>query len=128
MFGSKKSAKVEVKSTSRNVIGSGTKIVGDVISEGDFRIDGSLEGTLKTNGKVIIGKEGFVKGKIECDNADIEGKCEGELNVNNVLTVKSTASVTGNIIVGSISTEPGASLNTNCHMKGNVKETKKQND
>ncbi|MBS9773916.1 MAG: polymer-forming cytoskeletal protein [Tenacibaculum sp.] len=129
MFGSKKQKKVvEVKVTSRNIIGLGTKIVGDIISEGDFRIEGVLEGSLKTDGKVIIGKEGFIKGKIECSNADVEGKFSGEFIVNNVLTVKSTANITGDITVGQISTEPGASLNTNCHMKGSVKELKKDDE
>ena len=47
-------------------------ITGEIISEGDFRVDGSLEGTLKTNGKVIIGVDGLVKGKVESANADID--------------------------------------------------------
>lgn len=131
MFSSKKDKKgqaVERKSTSRNVIGEGTKIIGDVISEGDFRIDGTLEGTLKTDGRVIIGQDGFIKGKIECTNADVEGKFSGEFYVNNVLTAKSTANITGEVTVGQISTEPGASFNATCNMKGAVKELSKNDD
>lgn len=131
MFSSKKNKKngvVERKATGRNVIGQGTKIIGDVISEGDFRIDGELEGTLKTNGRVIIGQDGFVKGKIDCADADVEGKFSGEFMVNNILTAKSTANITGEVIVGQLSTEPGASLNATCNMKGAVKELKKSNE
>lgn len=40
-----------------------TTINGDIISEGDFRIDGTLEGNIKTKGRVIIGIDGSVKGK-----------------------------------------------------------------
>ncbi len=122
----KKETIVERKSTSRNVIGRGTKITGDFISEGDFRIDGMLEGTLKTNGRVIIGQEGFINGTVECSNADVEGKFSGDLNVSNTLTVKSTANITGNVNVGQISTEPGATFNATCNMKGAIKELGKE--
>ncbi|SNR13987.1 bactofilin family protein [Tenacibaculum jejuense] len=118
----KKDNTVERKSTSRNVIGRGTKITGDFVSEGDFRIDGTLEGTLKTNGRVIIGQEGFINGTVECNNADVEGRFSGEFNVSNTLTAKSTANITGNVNVGQISTEPGAAFNATCNMKGAIKE------
>ena len=70
----KKDSIVERSSSNRNVIGKGTKITGELISEGDFRIDGEFEGTLNTKGRVIIGKEGFINGTVECTNADVEGK------------------------------------------------------
>ncbi len=112
----------EKKLSSRNVISAGTKIVGDLISQGDFRIDGTLEGTLKTDGRVIIGKDGFIKGNIECKNADVEGKFSGEFLVADTLTAKSTSNITGNVSVGQISTESGATFNATCNMKGAVKE------
>lgn len=117
----KKNPMVERSSTNRNVIGKGTKIIGDFISEGDFRIDGMLEGTLKTNGRVIIGQDGFINGKVECSNADVEGRFSGEFSVVDTLTAKSTANITGNVTVGQISTEPGATFNATCNMKGAIK-------
>ncbi|MDY0780575.1 polymer-forming cytoskeletal protein [Tenacibaculum sp. IB213877] len=130
MFSTKSKKEVaSVKGTcSRNVIGPGTKIIGDLISDGDFRIDGVLEGTLKTNGRVIIGQEGFIKGNVECTNADVEGKFSGEFVVSQTLTAKSTANITGSVIVGQISTEPGASFNATCNMKGAVKELSKDSN
>ncbi len=133
MFGSKKEKSVQTTATSssssysnRNIIDKGTKIVGDITSEGDFRIDGVLEGTLQTKGRVIIGKEGEIKGKIECNNADVEGTFSGDFIVSNTLTAKSTANITGDVVVGQISTEPGATFNANCNMKskGNVNSAK----
>ena len=106
----------------RNVIAKNTTIVGDIKSDGDFRIDGSLEGTLTTDGRVIIGTNGFIKGKVEATNADIEGKFSGELLVSNTLTIKATADISGNVVVGKLSVEPGASFNATCAMKGSVKE------
>ncbi|MBE0422667.1 MAG: polymer-forming cytoskeletal protein [Lutibacter sp.] len=113
-------------SSERNVVGKNTSIVGDVQSEGDFRIDGSVEGTIKTAGRVVIGALGSVKGKIICDNADIEGTFTGELLVNNLLTLKATAKITGDVAISKLLVEPGAEFNAACTMKGSVMEL--QND
>ncbi|MDG1226996.1 MAG: polymer-forming cytoskeletal protein [Polaribacter sp.] len=122
MFSSKDKKPQKNKIMERNVIAKNTTIVGDIKSDGDFRIDGSLEGTLTTDGRVIIGTNGFIKGKVEATNADIEGKFSGELLVSNTLTIKATANISGNVVVGKLSVEPGASFNATCAMKGSVKE------
>ncbi|MBK5209312.1 MAG: polymer-forming cytoskeletal protein [Flavobacteriaceae bacterium] len=111
-------------SSERNVVGKNTSIVGDVKSEGDFRIDGSVEGTVKTAGRVVIGALGCVNGKIICDNADIEGTFSGELLVNNLLTLKATAKISGEVIISKLLVEPGAEFNATCTMKGSVMELK----
>ena len=108
----------------RNLIAKNTTIVGEVLSEGDFRIDGILEGTLKTKGRVIIGTEGVIKGNIEAENADIEGKFSGQLLVANTLTIKATANISGDVVIGKLSVEPGAVFNAKIEMKGAVKELK----
>lgn len=120
MFNEKKEKTPQT--TERNVIGKNTKIKGDIISEGDFRIDGSVEGTIKTDGRVIVGKSGEIKGKVECANADFEGTFSGELIVQNLLTLKSTSKISGDVIIGKLSVEPGADFNATCSMKGSVKE------
>jgi cytoskeletal protein CcmA (bactofilin family) len=112
----------------RNVIAKNTTIVGDIKSDGDFRIDGTLEGTLTTNGRVIIGLDGFIKGKVEATNADIEGKFSGELLLSNTLTIKASASISGNVVIGKLSVEPGAAFNAACEMKGAIKELNSTND
>jgi len=112
----------------RNVIAKNTTINGDIKSDGDFRIDGTLEGSLETNGRVIIGSDGFIKGKVEATNADIEGKFYGELLVSNTLTIKTTADISGEVIIGKLSIEPGASFNATCAMKGAIKELNSNND
>ena len=106
----------------RNVVAKNTSIIGDITSEGDFRIDGTLEGNLNTNGRVIIGAAGSIKGKVEANHADIEGKFSGELLVHETLTIKGTASINGDVVVGKLSVEPGATFNASCSMKGAVKE------
>jgi cytoskeletal protein CcmA (bactofilin family) len=105
-----------------NVVAKNTAIIGDIISEGDFRIDGTLEGNIKTKGRVIIGIDGSVKGKIDAVNSDIEGKFSGELLVQETLTIKATAIISGDVVIGKLSVEPGATFNASCSMKGAIKE------
>ena len=101
-----------------NRIEKHTKIKGDIVSEADFRIDGKLNGNLKTSGKVVIGKDGYIHGKVECLNADIEGNFNGELLVSELLTLKSSALIEGTVSVAKLAVEPGASFNASCSMKG----------
>ena len=105
-----------------NVIAKNTIIVGEIKSDGDFRIDGTLEGNLTIKGKVIIGAAGVIKGNIEAPNADIEGRVSGQLKVIKTLTVKATANISGDVVVGKLSIEPGATFNATCVMKGFTKE------
>ena len=105
-----------------NVIAKNTIIVGEIKSDGDFRIDGTLEGNLTIKGKVIIGAAGVIKGTIEALNADIEGTISGQLKVFKILTVKATANISGDVVVGKLSVEPGATFNATCVMKGFTKE------
>ncbi|CAI8307293.1 MAG: Uncharacterised protein [Flavobacterium sp. SCGC AAA160-P02] len=121
MFSNKEKTQIH-KKMEINVIAKNTSIVGDIISEGDFRIDGALEGNIKTKGRVIIGTDGSVKGKIESINSDIEGRFTGELIVQETLTIKATANISGDVMIGKLSVEPGATFNANCTMKGAIKE------
>jgi len=110
------------KTMERNILAKNTKIIGDVSAEGDVRIDGVLEGVLTTTGRVIVGVDGAITGKVFCENADIEGTFSGELKVHKMLTIKATASISGDVILGKLSAEPGATFNASCAMKGAVKE------
>ncbi len=58
----------EVENTTINLISNGTDITGDIISNGDIRIDGSLKGSLNTKGKVVIGQTGKISGEVICKN------------------------------------------------------------
>ena len=111
-----------------NVVAKNTAIIGDITSEGDFRIDGTLEGNIKTKGRVIIGISGSVKGKIDAVNSDIEGKFSGELQVQETLTIKATAIISGDLVIGKLSVEPGATFNASCSMRGAIKELNKPNE
>jgi cytoskeletal protein CcmA (bactofilin family) len=113
-----------------NIIGVGTEITGDVISNGDIRVDGSLNGKLKTKGKVVVGETGKVKGEICCKNSDVEGSIEGKVNVTQLLSLKATAQINGDIVAARLAIEPGCRFSGNCDMNsgGFVNEEKAKID
>ncbi len=100
-----------------NRIVEGTSIKGDILSHADFRLDGELVGNFKSNGKIVIGPAGSVKGDIICKNADIEGRFEGRIQVAEMLNVKNKASIHGEVTVGKLSVEPGADFSATCVMR-----------
>jgi len=110
----------------QNRIAAGTKITGDIIAKGAFRIEGFLKGTLMTSGKVVISKNGNIEGTLECENADIEGKFNGKLKVSGILSLKSSAIVGGEVVAGKLAVEPGASFNASCQMRSAMKSVKNE--
>ena len=101
-----------------NRIERSTKITGEIVSEADFRIDGKVEGTISTSGKVVIGEEGVVSGKIVCENSDIAGTIKGNLDVSGILSLKSSARIEGEVVAGKLAVESGANVDASISMKG----------
>ena len=127
MFTDNKNSKSNLNSFSQqNTIAQGTTFNGDLISEGDFRIEGAISGSLTTSGKVVIGKTGTVDGLLVCKNADVEGKFKGTLTVSDTLSLRASAEVEGEVQIGKLAVEPGATFNANCLMKGSEKELKNE--
>ncbi len=118
MFASKKPEIPNIVSAERNITGKGTEIKGDITSNGDFRIDGKVEGNIKTSGKLILGKDGIIVGTVNCANADFEGKFTGKLYCTGTLSLKSSAEIEGEVFLEKLSIEPGAIFNAVCSMKG----------
>ena len=106
--------------TAINLISNGTEITGDINSSGDIRIDGSLVGNLKTKGKVVIGPTGRAKGELYCKNVEVSGTIEGKLAVEQLLNLKSTSKINGEIITTRLSIEPGAKFTGTCKMSEDV--------
>jgi len=119
MYSDSKKGKGNVEAVSQqNIISHNSKMVGDVISDGPFRIDGTIEGNLKTPGKVVVGKSGIINGTLEGTNADFEGTFNGKLILSGTLSLKASALIEGEVIVGKLAVEPGATFNATCSMKG----------
>ena len=105
-----------------NIITKGTVIKGDVTSTGDFRLDGTLEGNIQLNGKLVVGDTGIVNGNILCMNANIIGSVNGNLSVKELLSLHATARVKGDILINKLSIEPGAVFTGKCCMLDEVRK------
>jgi cytoskeletal protein CcmA (bactofilin family) len=114
---------LETQAPSRNTLGCGTKLKGEIESNGDFRIDGTLVGTIKTDGKVVVGSTGKVEGTIICQNADVEGVVKAKLNVSGLLTLKEKSKLEGDVSTGKLAIEPGAQFSGSCKMGEQAKTT-----
>ena len=85
----------------------------------DFRIDGEVEGTINCNGKVVIGQKGYLKGSITCINAEVVGTVEGDINVSETLSLRSTSVIKGDVKTKILMVEPNAEFNGTCTMSNN---------
>lgn len=99
-----------------NMIGKGTSIKGDVKSDGDFRIDGSLTGSIQSTGKIVVGTTGSIDGEINCQNADISGVVKATIRVKELLSLKATSKVNGDVHTNKLAIEPGAIFTGTCNM------------
>ena len=109
-------------SPSVNLIGKGTVIKGNIQSDGDIRIDGTLQGSIVSKGKVVVGPTGNVEGDITCNNADISGSLKVKINVSEVLLLKPSAKLAGDIITNKLAIESGATFSGTCSMGAVVKD------
>ncbi|MCH4822512.1 polymer-forming cytoskeletal protein [Gramella lutea] len=129
MFSEPKKNKPASSQNEQSRISAGTLITGDITGNGCFRIEGTLEGKLKTPGKVVISKGGLIDGTLECENADIEGNFKGKLIVKDILSLRGSAKIEGEVITGKLAVEPGAVFNATCDMNGGgVKPLSKENE
>jgi cytoskeletal protein CcmA (bactofilin family) len=113
---------MEVESNAINIINHGTLIKGDITATGDFRLDGTLEGNIQLNGKLVVGDSGVVNGNILCLNANIIGTVNGNLSVKELLSLNATARVKGDILINKLSIEPGAVFTGKCRMLDEVRQ------
>jgi cytoskeletal protein CcmA (bactofilin family) len=110
-----------------NHINSDTVIEGSIKAKGNLRIDGKLTGTLECQGRLVIGATGSVDGEIRCENAEIEGTIKADITVSELLSLKSTAKVQGDIVTKKLAIEPGASFSGSCSMGGVIKDISSSN-
>jgi len=103
-----------------NHIRPGTTIVGEINSDESIRFDGTLKGNLYSKGRLVVGATGTIEGDVHCVSADISGKIKGKLVVSDLLSLKSTAKVVGEIQTAKLAIEPGAEFNGTCSMNENA--------
>ena len=114
----------ETNTSSINLIGAGTVIDGDVRSNGDIRIDGTVHGSVNSKAKVVIGNTGVIEGDVIGQNADVSGTVKGKTTVADLLFLKSTAKIIGDLVTGKLVVEVGATFTGTCNMGPLIKDIK----
>lgn len=99
-----------------NALAFGSNLKGNIVSDSDFRVDGTVEGKIDCSGRVIIGPKGVIIGDVVCANADIMGSLKGNISVQDTLSLKSTANVVGDIKTKVLVIEPEAVFCGSCDM------------
>jgi cytoskeletal protein CcmA (bactofilin family) len=99
-----------------NLIAKGTKITGDILSDGDIRIDGELVGNIESKGRLVIGASGKIEGDIKCKSCEIAGSLIGKVYIAEQLSLKASSNIKGDLVTGKLSIEPGAYFAGTCSM------------
>ena len=98
---------------SHNTIGKGTTITGDIEAYGNLRIEGKIIGNIRSKSKVVLGPGSYVEGNVTAQNAEVEGEVKGNIEISEILYVRSTASLIGDIIASKMVSEAGHKINSN---------------
>jgi cytoskeletal protein CcmA (bactofilin family) len=114
----KLSSNYESPAQTINIISEGTKIKGDIVANGDIRIDGELLGNISAKSKLVIGPSGKIEGQVICNNIEVSGYIKGKITANELINMKSTSQIVGDIVAGKLSIEPGALFSGSCVMNG----------
>lgn len=125
MFSTKNKTEMQQTTNGGNgttLISAGTTLKGDISSNGDLRIDGTIIGNIHSSAKIIVGNNGVVEGDISGNQADIVGKVSGNIRAKELLQLRGESVVTGNLYAGKLQVEPSATFNGQCHMGANIVE------
>lgn len=93
-----------------NVLGTKSKVVGDLILCGDAIITSFIEGSVEVRdqGKLILERGSFVKGTVKAIDLEIFGQVEGNIECTGLVSIRSSAQVTGSIKSARLVIYPGA--------------------
>lgn len=116
MFKDKNASTERAGMSTATLISAGTTVNGDLLSDHDLRIDGTIRGNVQCKSKIIIGPSGVVEGNIEGQQADINGRVNGNISVHDILQLRGTCLVDGNISAAKLQIEPTAVFNGKCQM------------
>lgn len=124
---SKKEKEVADLANKKNQIEQGTKIKGDIITHGNIRLDGEIDGNILSESKVVLGASCKMVGNLKAQNAEISGEVKGVIEVSELLILTSTAVITGDIKATKMRVDEGAVFNGTCNMGAVVKNIKSDN-
>lgn len=123
MFAKKETKKeLEELSNSSTIIGKGTTFEGNIETLGNLRVEGKVIGNIKSKSKVVVGESAVVEGNILAQNAEIAGDVKGLVEVSDLLVLKPTSVINGDIVTNKMIVESGAAFNGMSKMGTGAKE------
>lgn len=93
-----------------SVIGPGVTVDGDVTARGELRIEGTVQGTIRSRGPVIIAAGGAVEGEVDAELVVVAGALDGRITASQMTRLESTARVTADVASPTMAIEDGASF------------------
>jgi len=110
---SKKAPSVDVSRLS-SLLAQDTCIRGDVVFDGGMRVDGRIEGNVlgqpEGRGLLVLSEKGMITGTVKVHDAVINGRVEGDLEVEHFLELQAGARITGNISYRTLKLDCGATV------------------
>jgi len=89
------------------IVGQSVKLKGNLKSEGDVKILGSLNGEIKTKGNVLVEKDAVVEGKINGLNVVVSGNVTGNVEASEQLEISESGRIFGDISCHILAVKPG---------------------
>ncbi len=99
-----------------SIIGEGTRFSGEFDLNGLLRIDGDFCGTVRTKGKVLVGKNGRAECTVYAGTVVVGGIVKGNIFAEEKVVILSTGIVLGNICSPRFIVEEGVILNGICRI------------
>ena len=116
MFSKEEKKTIEDQSNTSNIIGKETVLQGDIESSGNIRLEGKVYGNARCKAKFVMGNEAYLEGNAVAETAEIAGMVKGNIEVSELLILKPSAVINGDILTNKLVVEPGATFNGSCQM------------
>jgi len=117
------------QSRNQSIIGGNIKFRGELIGTEDLHIEGTVEGTVIMEGhSLTVGSEGVVNANIHASNITINGQLTGDILADELISIKDSAVVKGNLIAPRIQLDDGGKFRGSMDMIDNDQEKKDRTD
>ena len=125
MFSNKKEVKqTQERHQESSLFGKGSTFTGTIDTAENLRVDGKIVGTINAKAKVVAGPDSVIEGNIHAERAEISGEIKGDIEITDILILRASARIYGDIFTDKLIMDEGASFNGKCQVGEQIKEVK----
>ncbi len=129
MFSNKKeSNQTHERTQESSLFGKGCTFRGSIEATENVRVDGNVIGKITTQAKIVAGEESLIEGNIHAERAEISGEVRGDIVVTDILILRKSARIHGDIFTDKLIMDEGASFNGKCKVGEKVKQMRVEKD